>query len=174
MKTQIIPRRCSPHPGLHRSLTCYVPLYCPQTPLLSPLSPLPFNPSFSSISISLSSIPHSIFPQCQVLPSCQWGKVWRGDSNTYVHTLMHEYTYTKHMVLKRQLDYKGCVTFAAHTQTHTHTQSGRRLPQLCFALLHLAAWLKLSSGYPGCWDQAALVTHTLTQRQRETQKCACP
>lgn len=108
----------------------------PNTP---PLSPLPFNPSFSSISISLSSIPHSIFPQCQVLPSCQWGKVWRGDSNTHVHTLMHEYTYTKHMVLKRQLDYKSCVTFAARTQTHTHAQSGRRLPQLCFALLHLAA-----------------------------------
>lgn len=41
MKTQIIPWWCSPHSGLHRSLTCCVPLHCPQTSPLSPLYPSP-------------------------------------------------------------------------------------------------------------------------------------
>lgn len=173
MKTQIIPQRCSPPPGLHCSLPpAHSPAVChcaaPNTPPLSPLYPsTPLSPP------SLSPSSPSLTPSSPNARSCQAvsGARCGGEIATRMHSQMHEYTYTKHMVLTQARLQGLCYLCCTHIRTHahTHTQSGGRPPQLCFALLRLAAWLKLSSGYPGCWDWAALVTHTLTHWETHTR-----
>lgn len=136
MKTQIIPRRYSPRPGLHHSLLSAhspAPALPPNTTPLSTLYPslalsppsLSLSPTALSLSLSL------IFPQHQVLPSCQRGKVWRADSNTHVHTQMHEYTYTKHTPLMQARPQGLCYLCC----THTVVVVCLSFASLCFAWL---------------------------------------
>ena len=178
MKTQIIPRRCSPRPGLHYSLPLPTHLLCatalpPNTPPLSPLYPsTPLSPP------SLSPSPPSLTPSSPNARSCQAvsGARCGGEIATRMHSQMHEYTYTKHMVLTQARLQGLCYLCCTHIHTHAHTQSGGRPPQLCFALLRLAAWLKLSSGYPGCWDWATFSdthTHWETHTQGTHDHHAC-
>lgn len=105
------------------------------------------------------------FPQCPVVPSCQWGKVWRGDSNMHVHT--------DDRVRKRTALMRATVRGPCYL-------CGGRQPQLCSARLRLAARLKLSSGYPGCFSdtRAAFVcmmhtnTHTMQRWMQRLANCA--
>lgn len=124
MKTQIIPQRCSPPPGLHCSLPpAHSPAVChcaaPNTPPLSPLYPsTPLSPP------SLSPSSPSLTPSSPNARSCQAvsGARCGGEIATRMHSQMHEYTYTKHMVLTQARLQGLCYLCCTHIRTHAHTE----------------------------------------------------
>lgn len=166
MKTQIIPWWCSPHPGLNH----YLPLahspaecYCDAPKHLALLIPLPFTSAFFSIPLSPS------FPNARSYQAVS-GARCGGEIAACMYTHRRMSTHRQNTWCLCKLDYKGCVTFAAHRHnTHTlwrSSTSGSLRSASLGCLTKAKLWLSrlLRPGYPSA-------THRVRQGAHVHDEC---